>query len=653
MNIPPADATRHAELCRRIEVANHEYHNLARPSLTDAEYDALVKEVKAIEQRYPGLTPTVTAKVGAASPGAKVKHLRSMLSLDNVFTPEETRRFFKTDYELVWEPKIDGLSLSLIYAGGALVRAVTRGDGTTGDDVTHNAMVIPSIPNSIPIGDYVEVRGEVYISIQDFQFLTKAMVDEGDEPFSNARNAAAGSLKLRDSKEAAGRHLSFIAYHAFGLPNVRTQQELCAALHELDFGTTTPITIDSGNIDDTVMETVDDMRHKLPYETDGAVFKINDLKVREELGSGSKSPKWAVAYKFPPEQKTTKLLDVVLQVGRTGTINPVAILAPVELGGATVRRASLCNYDEIGRLGIAIGDEVIVVRAAEVIPKVLGVAKKTGNQPILPPTQCPCCGGRLFREHGVVAYRCVNHGCKDQAEQRIAHAVCKSCLDWDGFGAAQVKEFVDHGFTTLSSIIASDPSWLKSAARRKFLAERERIKVSPLWRKLHALGLDLIGKSFCQDLAFKYGSLLKLVDDPSGVMQIVGPNRAERMFQQLDEMADEIGSLDTLGYHFEEVKKDTPKTDATGKVFVITGTLITGTREDVAAKIEQAGGVVKGSVTKATSYLVVGDSPGGNKTAAAAKHGTPTIGEEELYALIGADFKVASNPLDKVNLDDL
>jgi DNA ligase (NAD+) len=648
---------RYAEIIEQIKTANHEYHVVARPSLTDDEYDRLVREAKLLEKELDATDASlVLAQVGAPSQGAKVKHLRPMLSLDNIFTPDELRKFFKTDYDAIWEPKVDGLSLSLIYDEGRLKRATTRGDGKEGDDVTHNAQVVLTIPQTIQFLGPLEVRGEVYISKLDFLELVKEMEADGDEPFANARNAAAGSLKLKDSVEASKRKLSFIAYHAFGL-QVSDQIMMIAHLTENGFVTTNPMVIRPSEVNDDTMTSINALRLRLPYDTDGVVFKINKLKIREELGSGSKSPKWAVAYKFPPEEGITVLKDVQLQVGRTGTINPVAIMKPVLLNGAWVSRSSLCNYDEIARLDIAIGDEVVVVRAAEVIPKVIRVHKKSDQRvAITPPEICPVCKAPTKKDPDRVAYVCVNRiGCKAQATERIAHAVHKTSLDWDGFGISQVDEFIERGFTTLSSIFAiEDVSWMKPAARKKFLAERERAKIAPLWRKLHAMGFDGIGKSFCQELAFKYGNIVAIAEDFDGVSNIVGPNRAKKLYAQIDAMLDEIENLDALGFKFEEQPKiETAQTQATGKSFVITGSLETGTREAVAEKIEKAGGVVKSSVSKTVDYLVVGNEPGNGKTAAAAKHGTKIISEEDLYTLLGQDFTVASNPLDAVNMDDL
>lgn len=649
------DLNRYNQILATLRDANHEYYALSRPSLTDAEYDGLVKEAREFERLNPEHKSDLLTKVSGSATGSKtVKHKRPMLSLDNVFTPEELKRFFKTSYPVIWEPKVDGLSLSVTYAGTRLVRATTRGDGKEGDDVTHNALVISSIPKTIDYDGELEVRGEIYISIADFQELVREMENDGDEPFANARNAASGSMKLKDSAEASKRKLSFVAYQAFG-PTFKDQIDVFGFLTNLGFNALTPVQVSMENIDDNLMKSIDTIRRSLPFETDGAVFKVSNIKIREEMGVGSKSPKWAVAYKFPPEEGITTLQEVKLQIGRTGTINPVAVMAPIVLNGATVTRASLCNYEEIKRLDIAIGDEVVVVRAAEVIPKVIRVHKKAANRTeILPPELCPVCKAPTAKDPELVAYRCPNYDCTAQATERIAHAVHKTSLDWDGFGTAQVDEFVSRGFTSLSSIFGTaDVDWMKPAAKKKFLAERERVKTVPLWRKLHALGLEKIGKSFCQDLAFKYGNLLAITDDFSGVSDMVGPNRAERMFKQIEGMVDEIGRLHNLGFEFAEEKKETAQTGATGKTFVITGTLMTGHRDTVAEKIMAAGGVVKSSVGKTTNYLVVGENPGGNKTAGAAKYGTKVISEEELYAILGLDFEVASNPLDGVNVDDL
>jgi DNA ligase (NAD+) len=650
---------RHTALTTELSRANFEYHSAAGSTMTDAEYDEKMKQLKALESEHPELAKnSLTKQVGAKSAGPKVKHQRKMLSLDNVFTPDEANNHFKSKEPKIWEPKIDGLSLSLIYSAGRLVRATTRGDGVEGDDVTHNAMVIQVIPKMISTKLDFEVRGEVCIFRDDFEKLIEEMKAEGDEPFANARNAASGSLKLKDSAECAKRKLSFVAYQSFG-SRVTDHVSMINELQQ--FGFQTPSRwITSPMFTEVTQQLADEMdakRRDLPFDTDGIVVKINDFKVRSEMGEGSKSPKWAVAYKFAPEEGISILEAVELPIGRTGVITPVAILSPVLLNGATVRRASLCNWDEIARLDIAVGDEVVVVRAAEVIPKVIRVHKKSAvRKEIHMPSACPACGGKIVKDAEFVAIRCTNFDCTEQVFQRLSHAVHKSSLDWDGCGDAQIADLMASGkCRNLSDFFAiQDISFLGTASKSRFLAERERVKGVPLWRKLHALGIESIGKTFCQELASKYGDLLKMLDDKSGVTTIVGPSRADKFFSRIDQLAEEIERLDTLGFKFVEVKTDKRQTEATGKQFVITGSMTTGSRDKVAERIEQAGGVVKSSVSAKTDYLVVGEEPGGNKTAGAKKHGTKVISEDELYKILGLDpANLESDPLANVNIDDL
>lgn len=659
----PAILAHYAALKKEIEVANQEYHDGIGSTLSDAEYDEKVRQLKALEDAHPELAKDSPLKrVGAKSKaaGPKVKHQRKMLSLDNVFTPDEATSHFKSKADKIWEPKIDGLSLSLIYSGGRLVRATTRGDGVEGDDVTHNALVIDSIPKMIYFKGEFEVRGEVCIFKADFEKLIEQMKSEGDEPFANARNAASGSLKLKDSTEAAKRRLSFVAYQSFGT-GVRNHIDMIGELQGWGFNTPNRFTrgpmVTFTEITQELADQMDEERRSMPFDTDGAVIKINDFKLRAEMGDGTKSPKWAVAYKFAPEEGISVLEAVELPIGRTGVITPVAILSPVLLNGATVRRASLCNWDEIARLDIAVGDQVVVVRAAEVIPKVIRVHKKTENRkPIDMPTACPCCGGPILKDDEVVAIRCTNLNCNEQVFQRLSHAVNKSSLDWDGCGNAQIGDLMKIGNARfLSDFLAiQDVSFMGAAAKNRFLAERERVKSVPLWRKLHSLGIEGIGKTFCQELASKYGDLLKMLDDRNGVIAIVGPNRAEKLFAQIDLLAEEIERLDGLGFKFVEVNTGKRQTQASGKQFVITGTMTTGSRDKVSERIEQAGGIVKSSVSAKTDYLVVGEDPGGNKTAGARKHGTKVITEDELYQILELDpNNIPSDPLANVNIDDL
>jgi DNA ligase (NAD+) len=436
-------------LRQKVEQLSHDYYQLNLSSVTDDEFDRLVRELARVEALLGVDDPTSpTKRVGGTATGKfeKVSHHTPMLSLDNVFTEADILAFFKRDgrnpaeLELVTEPKIDGLSLSLTYRGGRLDKAVTRGDGHTGDDVTANARTVKNIPLEILIKDTVEIRGEIYMPKSVFDTIVKAQVASGEEPFVNARNAAAGSLKQKDASVTARRGLKFIAYQALG--TAFEFDDYLAQLQTLgDYGFTTPMSCLSHTGEPVSGVTMSDptnisvaghamMRNAYEFETDGTVLKVRNTMLRRELGLGTKSPRWACAIKFPPERKTTTLVGVSCQVGRTGVITPVAELEPVFLSGATVKRASLCNQDEVVRLGINIGDLVFVERAAEVIPKVVGLATKKSVGHWTMPDACPCCGTRLVKDEGMVAYYCPNHTvCSDQVFERLRHAVAKPALD--------------------------------------------------------------------------------------------------------------------------------------------------------------------------------------------------------------------------------
>ena len=629
-----------SELRAKLHELNRKYYVGIDTGVTDAEFDQMMRELKQLELLNPeDFDPnSPTARVGSdlANGFDKVKHDRPMLSLDNTFNVDELLSFFGgTAQGLIVEWKVDGLSLSLIYRKGRLVRAVTRGDGTQGDDVTANARTIWSIPLVLREKIDVEVRGEVYLSRDDFERLNAECLENGDDQFANPRNAAAGTLKQKDSTIVAKRRLSFVAYHLLGEDHT-TQGALVDRLDQLEFKTLGRHLVDAGELE-AMISSKEQERGNLPFDVDGLVFKIDDVRRQDELGTGTKSPRWACAYKFTPEVKHTTLERIEVQVGRTGVLTPVAVLTPVVLAGATVTRASLCNWDEIRRLQVAEGDIVSVSRQGEVIPKVLGLTSKKSSFSAHPaPAVCPCCGTAAVRESNYVAFRCPNFNCKDQAVQRLHHAVSKPCLDWDGLGEAQVRLLVDNGITRLSQLMSLDPSTVfKSALSRKFLLERERVKSQPMWRKLHALGIDGIGATTCKTLAMRYPTIDLICSAPASELKaLIGDVKARSLAEGLLQLADqmEFDHLEEHGFVFEDEVKSGP---LSGKVLCITGSLMTGTRDQVSKRIEDAGGVVKGSVGKATDYLVIGESPGGNKTSAAAKYGTKVLTEEQLYALIG------------------
>jgi len=661
-------------LRREIHRHNHAYHTLGKPTITDAEFDALFRELKDLEAAWPELvdanSPTVRVGSQVMSDFMKVGHGRKMLSLDNTYDVLEVISFFSHSDSGIVEPKIDGLSLTLRYLKGQLVQAITRGDGTTGDDVTANARCIASIPLVLLHPYTMEVRGEVCMTFAVFDELNRQLVADGDEQFANPRNAAAGTMKSKDSRIVAKRKLTFIAYNAadpvsfmadvcgfYKMELDRTHDNVLKYLGREGFMTVYNYPMSQINClrsffctsikdEDEVTKALawgEEMRQFAPFPTDGLVFKANDLAIQTELGDGTRSPKWAVAFKFPPERKATVLKAVEVSIGRHGTLTPVAILEPIQLSGTTVQRASLCNQDEIERLGVNIEDEVLVEKSAEIIPKLMGIHRKNSSGTWKMPSTCPCCGTAVSKDEGMVAHYCPNESCRAQVIERLKHTLGKSALDWDGMGEETVTALVEASLhegvpqiTQLSDVIAIPgdviAEVLKPAALKKFLKERERVKTAPLWRKIHALGIEGIGRSTAQDLCAKWKSVNAMLDDEAGLKALLGDVVFDRFLKFIVYHAGEITRLEDYGYLFEESADRIGV--LSGKVFCITGTMMTGTREYVASLVEHKGGVVKGTVSKKVDYLVSGPGGGANKATAAQKHGTQIITEEQLYALM-------------------
>lgn len=663
--------TREATLIKELQQHNHQYYILNQPMITDAGFDAMLRELKELERQLGrALQHSPTQRVGSDLSGAfqKVKHERPMLSLDNTFSVDEIIKFFSgvdlPSNNVNIEPKIDGLSLSLIYENGHLVRAVTRGDGTVGEDVTANARAIQSIPLFVP-GLTAEVRGEVYMRRSVFHALNAALMVAGEEQYANPRNLASGTMKQKSPAEVAKRKLDFMAYFLLGnVTNIESRWEInlhggrVGLLAHLGFQTPAqtpkltgtvnllyPHVKSTGGSDFTpatlqaIVDEIESERVHLDMEIDGVVIKLGFLPLQEELGLKSKSPRWACAYKFKPEQVTTVLADIEITVGRTGQVTPNARLRPVSLGGVMVSNASLMNADELTRIGNpALGDVVIVERSAEVIPRVVGICERRGIGAWKFPKLCPFCNTALVKDG--VHYFDPNTNCPEQVYARLRHATAKGALDWDGMGEAQIRAFILGGATKLSDLFTStNLGWMKPAALKKFMSERERVKTQPLWRKLAALGIENVGQGSCKDLAQKYRSILSISLAPlPELVALLGPVAATSLLDFMVQQSDEIEALDTAGLKFEEAGELGP---LCGKTFVITGSLVTGTRDQVSARIEKLGGLVKSGVNKSTNYLVVGEAPGGNKTAAAKKHGTTVITEEELYTLMGQPFEPA------------
>lgn len=646
-----ADMQRIKELSQLLHQANHAYYTEARPIMTDAEYDRLMDELAALEKANPGLVDpnSPTARVGSpvANTFAKRDHHHAMLSLAKVFSAEEIFSALEGESdELLLEPKIDGASLSLIYSGGLLAMAITRGDGSTGDDVTANARTIRSIPLVIDFKGDLEVRGEVYLAKKSFAKLNAKMQATGEELFANARNAAAGSLKQKDARICAGRGLDFIAYHAYGL-KVVTHDDILCALDASGFKTTRPHSQIVANRLDRISEVLENHfkpgRATLPFEADGVVAKLNRQGDQQRLGNATRSPRWAVAFKFENETAVTRLLAIKLTVGRTGQITPNAVLAPVELGGATVKAASLCNADEIARLGVNAGDDVVVEKCGDIIPMLRAVANKKSTGVWQMPATCPTCAKPLERDG--VHYFCRNYACPDRVFWRLLHAVGKGCLDWDGMGAESIRRWIEAGVTKLSHLLGAPvPVSFSTSAARRFSEGREKVKSAALWRKIAALGIEDVGQTSSKELAAKFNSLEAMVEaGRAGLLPILGPVATESFLEFIQVNLEELDALDQYGMQFqaEAQPANKPAGALAGKSFVITGTMMSGKRPQVAAWIESQGGEVKGGVNKGVNYLVVGDGGGNNKAAAAQKLGTTCISESELYQMAGMEVPVA------------
>lgn len=633
------------KLRRELHQANHNYHVLGTPFMTDERFDQLFRELKDLEAKHPEFADpnSPTKRVGGKSITSftKVQHRVPMLSLENTFSAEEVRVYFVSRLfqdVIIGEPKIDGLSLSLTYKDGALIQAITRGDGTTGDDVTDNARTITTIPLILAHKFTGEVRGEVYMSKKQFDKLNKLFEEQGEEVFANPRNAAAGSMKRKDTKEVARRGLSFIAYSVIGKVAETTQTGLLRYLETLGFQTPLKdIEYCSANDLTTIRGLIDRFtkkRSSFEYEIDGIVLKIENLATQEDLGLNNRSPNWATSYKFPPEQKVTTLLNISIQVGRTGALTPVAELEPTNLAGSVVKRASLHNFEEIERLNVNIGDEVVIQKAAEIIPQIVAVHKKHTNSCFPLPYKCPSCGSKVVKNVNQAAIYCVNvRHCTDQIQQRLIHATSKQCLDIDGCGESTIEKLVEQDVITLADLMEiKNVEFLGNSNAAKFKIGREKAKLAPLWRKINALGVDGVGVNSSKELCNKFSSLQEMINNPVGVRDILGPVASQNftVYMCATYNAEEIARLEQLGYHFKEDRK---VGKLTGKSFCITGTLKTGGRDEVAAKIEEAGGAVKTSVTKKIDYLVVGAEAGKGKTDGAKKFGVRCITEEQLLEM--------------------
>lgn len=647
-------------LRREIEKNSHLYYDLDAPLISDFEYDAMMRRLEELEAEHPELvTPdSPTQHVGGQvmSSFAPVTHEAPLESLTDVFSEEELMEFGHKMNELVTvphqysvEPKIDGLSMALRYENGVFVQGATRGNGTVGEDVTENLRTIRNLPMQLKNApEHLVVRGEVYMSKAVFQELNGEREVRGEALFANPRNAAAGSMRQQDPKVAASRKLDIILFNIQASSETyKTHGETLDAMREMGFNVIPYKLYD--NIQDCVEQVryLGDHREELPYDMDGAVIKINDLEQRRQLGSTAKAPRWAVAYKYPPEQKESKVVDIVVQVGRTGVLTPKAVIEPVRLAGTTVTNATLHNQDFVDKLDIRVGDTVVVQKAGEIIPEVLSVnhaLRPEGTVPFHLPETCPECGGPVVRDEDGVAMRCTGAECPAQRLRNIAHFASREAMDIDGLGISLCESLIRNGlvkspaelyYLQQESLEKLERMGKKSAANLMHAIEQS--KQQGLARVLCGFGIRQVGAKASRTLASHFGTMDKLMAASAEELTAVpdiGPITAGFIREWLDQPQSQhqIRLLREAGVVLEntDVVLDTR---FQGKTFVLTGALEQYTREEAGALIEKFGGKVSSSVSKKTSYVLAGENAG-SKLTKANDLGIPVITEDEFAQMI-------------------
>ena len=637
----PAAARRRVAVLTE-ELRRHErlYYVANKPEITDAEFDGLMRELVALEAEHPELSSpdSPARRVGGrpAAEFAEVVHAEPMLSLENAYSWEEARAWLARATRVlgaeprgfVAELKIDGLSIALRYEGGSLVRAATRGDGVRGEDVTENVRTIRSIPLKIDESTPLEARGEVYYSRQAFEKVNAGREAEGEPLFANPRNAAAGTLRLLDSRITARRRLDAWMYGiAEAAPMPKSQGETLERLRSLHF----PVHPHWRRCDDfeEVREFVEEWREKrrgLAFETDGVVIKIDDRAVQWELGATAKSPRWALAYKFPAEEATTVVREIGVQVGRTGTLTPVALFDAVALAGTTVRRATLHNYEDLARKDVRVGDTVVVEKGGDVIPKVVRVVlqkRPPAAEPFAMPSRCPVCGDPVVREEGEVATRCVNPACPAVVREALRHFCGRRAMNIEGLGEKLIDQLVAAGLlsdvASIYDLKASDLVELERWGEKSvanLLSEIEKSKGNDLSRLLFALGIRHVGEKAARTLAARFGSLdalARAAPEELESAEEVGPNTAAAVVAYFSHprQVELVEKLRARGLRLEGDRPSPPRAGPlSGKSVVITGTLTGVSREEAIQALESAGARVSGSISKKTDYLIVGESPG-------------------------------------------
>lgn len=649
------------------EIRHHDYmyYVLSQPEISDKEYDDLMRRLKELEDRYPRYrtvdSPTVRVSGGILEGFKTVKHRQKMLSLDNAYSFEELRDWDERVHkglvagqklEYTVELKIDGVSANITYEKGRLTIGATRGDGGTGEDVTQNIKTIRAIPLVLlgkDIPDCIEIRGEIYMERRDFEILNKEREKNGELLFANPRNATSGSLKLLDTGMVAKRRLNFFA-HSLGeykRPDILSQWGFLERLRQWGVRTNPNSKLCNG-----LSEVINycnewqEKREKLTYDIDGLVIKINSLDQQKRLGFTLKSPRWAVAYKFPARQATTEVLDILVQVGRTGVITPVAELKAVECGGVIIKHATLHNFDEIKRLNIRKGDRVLIERAGEVIPKVVKVVKSQGKQPFVAPKTCPVCKGKVVKEKEEdVAYRCINSSCPAQLERGLLHFACRTAMDIEGMGEAAIEQLVRlklvHNFADIYKLSEEDLLKLELFKDKKvnnLLSAIQKSKSQPLSRLIYALGIRHVGEKAAYVLARQFKTMHNLIaakkEDFDAIYE-VGPVMAESIINyfSVPQTKELIKQLKKAGLNFKEEVIGIKPTSLTGKTIVFTGELKDYSRTQAEELMRKAGGNSSSSVSKNTDFVVAGENPG-SKYDTAKKLGIKIIGEKEFKEML-------------------
>lgn len=655
----------------RSEIRRHDYlyYVLNQPQISDEQYDKLFAELKKLEQENPQFitpdSPTQRVSERPLEGFATVRHAVPMLSMDNTYNADELREFDERvakglgskNYDYVVELKIDGLAISLRYEKGALVTAATRGDGDVGDDVTANVRTIKAIPlvliDEHKIPDLLEVRGEVYMPTKAFLELNKLRAESGEPLFANPRNAAAGSLKLLDARTTATRNLSFFAYAAGEMSQLLADNHYQSLQIFKQFGLPVNPNIKKAKNIDEVIEIClgwGDKKDTLKYHIDGMVIKVNRFDQRDILGATGRAPRWCISYKFPAERAQTTVLSIDVQVGKSGILTPVANLAPVQLAGTTVKRASLHNFDEMNRLDVRRGDSVIIEKAGEIIPQVIEVKKElrpAGTRPFEIPKECPNCGGKVAKDENGVYIRCLNPHCLGQLKERLRYFAGRDQMDIENLGIALIEQLVDVGLVkNFADVYKLKKSQLVELERladksaQNVIDAIEESKTRPLWRFVAAMGIRHIGGQSAQILAEHFGSLDELMDagqETLGSIDQIGPTMAKSIYDYFRDEKNHTVIKELLAAGVRPEQQKMVRSDRlAGKTIVVTGTLETLTRQQAEQAVKQAGGKTSSSVSKKTGFVLAGKEPG-SKLDKANQLGVKVIDENEFLRMVNTD----------------